>query len=112
MVGKRILKRLGAAGERRGDAARHVLLSLELLDAGDRIAERDAAGQVEGDGDSRKLAELIDGERAGRALHPGKRPDGNELAGGIADAHVRQMAVVQFALSVNSMTTLNASPVL
>src|SRR5439155_25941374 len=66
VVGGRGLEGLGGALEARADARGEADPACGALDGGNGVAEGDAGGEVEGEGDGGELPLVVDGERRGR----------------------------------------------
>ena len=113
LVGQRVLEGLGVAGRSRwSSVAGNFCSAFDLVDARHRIAERNAGRQIERERHGRKLPELIDGQRAGRALDPREGADRHELAArccGCGRPAARPWS--SWPCRSNSITTAKLSPV-
>ena len=82
LVLERLLKGLRGSLERGVDGGGHAHFSLRLLERGNGIPERDVGREIEGEGDSRILALVIDGERSPLLFPVGDGGKRNHCANG------------------------------
>ncbi len=80
LVGQRRPERLGGPLEARLDARRHSQLLLGPLDRADRLPERRAGREVEGEGDDRELSLVVHGEGSVGCLQLRERAERHRAA--------------------------------
>ena len=87
LTGQRCLKRLDCSGEIPMDSSRHSDLLFHFLNGCDRIAESNAAREVERKGHRRKLSLVIDRNGRGSRLVVRDRVQRNDRAVGRAEVN-------------------------
>src|SRR5665213_1296394 len=93
-VGERGLERGGGAFKRRHNGGRHVKILLRAIHFFNRLSERGVRRKIEGNGDARKLALVVDGQRRGLVLEMGNRAERDRAAIGGLDVNVLQLSRV------------------